>query len=69
MNENQDEIVYSYIDTEGKEVMNVVQADGDSSVGYWFENDVIAIWKSSKTGNETNIIPISRLINLRKVLR
>ena len=69
MNENENEIVYSYVDAEGKEVMKVIRADGDSTVGYWFENDVIAIWKSSKTGNETNIIPISRLINLRKVLR
>ena len=63
------EIVYSYIDTEGKEVTKVVKADGDSSIGYWFENDVIAIWKSGATGNETNIIPVSRLVFLRKVLR
>ena len=63
------EIVYNFIGMDDAVVMRVVQADNDSAVGFSVEDNVIRIWKSGPTGEETTIIPIGRLIELRHVLR
>jgi len=68
-------ITYCYIDGKGNEVIKHVSNERDEKncgVGYSIDEHTARIWLSVKRedGNyqmETNIFPLSRLVNIRQV--
>lgn len=62
------EVVYCYINGAGKEEIQKVSTKNENdSVGYNFDTDVLRVWISTDSAEETTYVPLHRVVFVREV--
>ena len=59
-------ITYCYVDGKGNEQINHVSNERGGNVGYAVDEFTARVWISGKTGSETQVFPLERMVFIRE---